>query len=111
MIPPSSPSPPPENGGSRWVRTNTPTPAVSSSRPTAEDQTDTDPGSGNSNSPSSPPPPAWTSPSVITHPEPANGTRSNTDSSLESPTTGAEDRWKHTKPSSTSSLTPQPPQA
>jgi hypothetical protein len=55
-----------------------------------------------------PPPRDWTSLSVIIHPVPVNGTRSNTDSSPESLSTGAGDPSRHTKPSSMSSPAPQP---
>jgi hypothetical protein len=104
----SSPLPPSKNGGSRWVRKNTPMPAGFSSPPTAADPTGTAPGCGSSNLPGWLKRPDSTSPSATTHPEPANGTRSSTGSSPESPATGADGHSKHTKPSSTSSLTPRP---
>jgi Rhodopirellula transposase DDE domain len=89
--PPSSRSPPSSNGGNRWERPNIPTRHGCSSPLTAADRTDTARGCGSSKSPDWPRPPAWTSPSATTRPAPANGTRSNTGSSPESPETGVDD--------------------
>jgi transposase len=70
--------------------------------------TDTAPGRGNSNSPGSLQQPDSTSSSATTHPAPANGTRSNIDSSPGSPTTGADNHSKYITPSSIISPTPRP---
>ncbi len=66
------------------------------------------PGRGNSSSPGSPQQPGSTSSPATTQPAPANGTRSNTDSSPGSPTTGADNHSRHIKPSSILSPTPRP---